>query len=209
MKIAFLILCFLCAILVNLLMFIMMTGIVPFRPPQKPIYIKEPIVLTKQFTGTNDMAAIGATPIYSTLGNKAVDELVASLKAEKEQLAKKAAELATKEELQAKTIAALKTELLQLQEALNKQIVEIQTTEQANLKKLSEMYSKMDPAGAAKLLIEMDKEKAATILSLMSDRSAAAILDSAVQEKDKGTAAATAWTDITRRHEAKKKEKTK
>jgi flagellar motility protein MotE (MotC chaperone) len=189
-----------------MLIFILLTGIIPFRPPPEPVYIKEPLVLTRQIQiGTNDAAAIGATPIYSTLGTKAADELLASLKAEKEQLAKKAAELATKEDLQGK----LKAELIQLQQALDKQIVEIQAIEQVNLKKLSDMYGKMDPAGAAKLLIEMDKEKAATILSLMSDRSAAAILDNAVQEKDKGTAAATAWTDIIRRMEARKKEKTK
>ncbi|MFW6055601.1 MAG: hypothetical protein ACOC9D_06810 [Thermodesulfobacteriota bacterium] len=51
------------------------------------------------------------------------------------------------------------------------------------MKKLSKIYQKRDPAGAAATLASMDKELAVSILSLMRDKYAGEILDNMDREK--------------------------
>lgn len=74
--------------------------------------------------------------------------------------------------------------LQELREELNRLFVQKNEVEQGKIKKLSLIYQKRDPAGAAATLASMDKSLAVSILSMMRDKSAGKILD----QMDKKTA---------------------
>ena len=83
-----------------------------------------------------------------------------------------------------------------------------QASEMANLTRIAEVYSKMDPNNAASLLRQMERERAAKILKLISERKAAAILDASVAEGDEGADAAAEWSDMLRKLKELDTEKT-
>ena len=74
--------------------------------------------------------------------------------------------------------------LEELREELDRLVVEKDDVERDKVKKLSLIYQKRDPAGAAATLASMDKYLAVSILSMMRDKSAGKILD----QMDKKTA---------------------
>jgi flagellar motility protein MotE (MotC chaperone) len=74
--------------------------------------------------------------------------------------------------------------LEELREELDRLFVKKDDVEQNKMKKLSLIYQKRDPAGAAATLASMDKYLAVSILSMMKDKSAGKILD----QMDKKTA---------------------
>jgi len=189
MKFAFILMCVLCAILLSVISAIMVTGRVPGHPPPAP-----PVA-----------AAEPAKPepltVFSDSG-QAVEQLIEALKNEKDLYATKTAELATRAEelkLQEDLLARLKTELQELQVRLDENIYRIDQNELGNMRRLSEVCSKMDAASAADSLMEMDKERAAQLLFMMNERRAAAIMDAAVAKGDQGPAVVAQWADIIRR----------
>jgi flagellar motility protein MotE (MotC chaperone) len=74
--------------------------------------------------------------------------------------------------------------LQELREELNRLFVQKDEVERDRIKKLSLIYQKRDPAGAAATLASLDKSLAVSILSMMRDKSAGKILD----QMDKKTA---------------------
>jgi flagellar motility protein MotE (MotC chaperone) len=74
--------------------------------------------------------------------------------------------------------------LEELREELDRLFVQKDDVERDKIKKLSLIYQKRDPAGAAATLASMDKYLAVSILSMMRDKSAGKILD----QMDKKTA---------------------
>ena len=203
MKGAFLLVSVLCAILMSLLIIGVLTGRVPFAsPPPAPEAAPE-AVKTPEAQVPN--------MVFTDSRGKTVDELIAALNAERESVAKRTTELAAKEEelkLKEEALTRLKTELQGLQAQLDGKIIEITDTERVNLKRLADMCSKMDSTSAGGFLKEMEKERAAIILSMISERSAAAIMDAVVGEGEKGAALVAEWADLIRRLESKKKAKT-
>ena len=199
MKGAFLLVSVLCAILMSLLIIGVLTGRVPFAPPPAaPEVAKAPEAQVPNM-------------VFTDSRGKTVDELIAALNAERESVAKRTTELAAKEEelkLKEEALTRLKTELQGLQAQLDGKIIEITDTERVNLKRLADMCSKMDSTSAGGFLKEMEKERAAIILSMISERSAAAIMDAVVGEGEKGAALVAEWADLIRRLESKKKAKT-
>ena len=201
MKGAFLLVSVLCAVLMSLLVIGVLTGRVPFAPPPPPAPAPE----------AAKPAEAAPNMVFTDSRGKTVDELIAALNKERESVAKQTTELAAKEEelkLKEEAITRLKTELQDLQAQLDGKIIDIADTERVNLKKLADMCSKMDAASAGGFLKEMEKERAAIILSMVSERSAAAIMDAVVGEGDKGAALVAEWADLIRRLESKKKAKT-
>ena len=73
--------------------------------------------------------------------------------------------------------------LTTLREELQELLVQKAERENAKVKKLSRIYQKRDPAGAAVSLASMKKDLAVSILSLMRDKYAGAILDNMDREK--------------------------
>jgi flagellar motility protein MotE (MotC chaperone) len=76
------------------------------------------------------------------------------------------------------------SQLEELREDLDQMLVKKDEVEHDKVKKLSMIYQKRDPAGAAATLASMDKYLAVSILSMMRDKSAGKILD----QMDKKTA---------------------
>jgi flagellar motility protein MotE (MotC chaperone) len=65
----------------------------------------------------------------------------------------------------------------ELRDELDRRFVQKDEVERDKVKKLSLIYQKRDPAGAAETLASMDKYLAVSILSMMRDKSAGKILD--------------------------------
>ena len=112
--------------------------------------------------------------------NPELDQVVAELKMEKEGLSSKKKQL---EELDAR----LKAERAELEEAgrkvakmrdeVSRDVLKIKDDEAANLKRLSKMYTSMEPAGAAKILAALDDAVVVKIMTLMKDADSGLILD--------------------------------
>ncbi len=188
MKALFFTMCVVCAISLSLLSVIMKTGRIPFHAaPPAPVAAAQPS--SESLTVFSD-------------SSKAVEELISALKAERAQYEKKLADLGSREEevrLQESVVQRLQSELRELQAQLDDSIARIAEAEKTNLRRLAEVCGKMDPAGASTSLMQMEKERAAMILSLMNERQAAGILDATVAQGEKGAVLVAEWTDIMRR----------
>lgn len=190
MKFMFLLVCIICAVSWSFLSMIFVTGTIPFREAEK------------------EAAAVAlsaaAKPSHTVFSGErgVVDQLKDALKKEHslyeekmEILASKEAEIVKKEEV----VEALIAQFHELEQKLDEKIVEVQSAEAANFKRLAAVYAKMDSANAATLLSKLDPERAATILSLIGERQAAAILNEAIVQGPNGIESAAEWSDIIRR----------
>ena len=115
-----------------------------------------------------------------TFFNPELDQMVAELKMEKETMATKEKQL---NELEAR-LKADRTELdeasrriSKIQSEVNRDLLRIKDDEAVNLKRLAKMYSSMEPAGAAKIMKELDDTVVVKIMTLMKDAEAGGILD--------------------------------
>ena len=107
MKIAFLLLSILCAVAVSMLMYTLRAGHLPFKPAVEPPPPSNPELTSK------------GIDLFLDGRSKAVDELINALAAERQLTAKKAAELAAREEelrIQSETVTRLTAELKDAQD---------------------------------------------------------------------------------------------
>ena len=74
-------------------------------------------------------------------------------------------------------------QLKRLRTELERLLAEKQTVEKEKVKQLSKIYQKREPAGAARSLADMEKGLAVSILSMMRDKYAGAILDNMDHQK--------------------------
>jgi flagellar motility protein MotE (MotC chaperone) len=133
---------------------------------------------------------------------KIVNKLMEELQTERTTLQKRETDLRSREEAlrqQQEIVAMLKADLQQLQGKIDETIVRTTQSEQANLKRLAERYGKMDPDSVATLLTKMETARAATILLLLGDRQAGAVLAAAVASGTNGVKNAADWSDGIRR----------
>ena len=115
-----------------------------------------------------------------TFFNPELDQIVAELKSEREAMAAREKQMAELE-------ARLKAERAELDEALNnvkklqqqvdRDVFRIKEDEATNLKKLAKMYTAMEPAGAAKILRELDDVIVVKIFTLIKEPEIAVILE--------------------------------
>jgi flagellar motility protein MotE (MotC chaperone) len=113
--------------------------------------------------------------------NPELDQIVSDLKAERDALAAREKQLG---ELEARLRAeraelegALKN-IKTLQQQVDRDLFRIKEDEAGNLKKLAKMYAAMEPAGAAKILRELDDVVVVKILTLVKEAEGALILES-------------------------------
>jgi flagellar motility protein MotE (MotC chaperone) len=113
--------------------------------------------------------------------NPELDQIVADLKSERDALTAREKQLA---ELEARVRAeraeldnALK-DIKKIQQQVDRDIFRIKEEEAGNLKKLAKMYSAMEPAGAAKILRELDDAVVVKVMTLLKEPEAALILES-------------------------------
>ncbi|MDF7800927.1 hypothetical protein P4C99_15735 [Pontiellaceae bacterium B1224] len=140
------------------------------------------------------------TLISSQIG--LVDELVESLQVAREELDASKLRLDKREKnLQElySTYLKLRQETSLLIEDFESQLVKVEESEFKNCKKLSGVYSKMDPASAAQSLKHMEAERVALILSQMESRAMAAIMEEAVTISVDGSESVAQWSDAIRR----------
>ena len=190
MKAMFIFMCIICAISLSILGAIIKTGRVPYHEPPTPVVVKEETIEPAQ----------GLTVF--TEGGKAVEQLVAALKTERASYEKRLQDLAVREEelkFQESLLQDMTDTLDRMQVDLDTRVLRIEEAEKANLRRLADICGKMDAAAAATSLAEMEKKRAAMILSLMNERNAAGIMDAAVGEGPDGPALVAEWVDIIRR----------
>ncbi len=134
--------------------------------------------------------------------HKNVNKLMEDLQNERAAIRKKEAELKGREETlqqQQEVLTLLKSDLQQLQGKLEETTVHTTQSEQANLKHLAQVYTKMEPDSVATLLGKMEIDRAASIIRLLNERQAGAVLAAAVASGTNGTKNASAWSDSIRR----------
>jgi len=187
MRIAFLILAALCGVLLSVLTAVFQTGRMPLRDEARPEHPTQQVV-----TATS----------VRLLGEEALNELIAALGEQRTNYVAKTRMLddsARETEVQKQVIAKLTAELKQLHAAARQSIVELELHERSNLRRLAEVYGRMEPESAVMVLSEMETERAGKLLSMIGERPAAAILSAAVTSLDNGSARAAEWSDIMRR----------
>jgi flagellar motility protein MotE (MotC chaperone) len=99
---------------------------------------------------------------------------------------------------QQEVIPRLKTDLLQLQERIGQITAYPSQEEQAKLKKLAEVYGRMEPDSIAALLARMETGRAAFILYLLGEHKAQAVLAATRASGTNGVRRAMVWTDQVR-----------
>ena len=190
MKAMFLFVSILCGIAWSTLGVIVATGRIPFaaEEPEKVEVAAAP-------------AAAETLTVFPAEAN-VIDELREALNREREAFEKKNADLMAREAAlrdREGIVATLKSELMDLQQKIDEQVVEIEAAEATNFRRLAAVYAKMEAESSAKILAQMELERAAKILSLLGEREAGAIMDATVSQGDNGIETADRWTDAIRR----------
>jgi flagellar motility protein MotE (MotC chaperone) len=183
----FFIICVVSGVAFSLLAVLLATRRVPVHPPASAPQTAPAVAQRIQ---TNDAS------------HKLVNQLMPDVQQARATMLKRAADLRSREEslrLQQEILPMLKSDMQQLQNKLEEAIVRTTPTEQANLKRLAEVYGKMAPDSVATLLSKLETAQAAAILRLLSERQAAAVLAAAVATGSNGVIRAAAWSDSIRR----------
>lgn len=191
MKWLFFAMCMICAVALSMLSYAAASGKVPFFPV--------PEVVGKPH-GKQAMEKV--MPLGDPSGASGVVEMEKSLKEQTELYEKKLASLDERDKeltRRKQIVEEMERKVREVQDKLDGRLVEIDKTEAANIKKLAEIFSKMEPENAASLLMDLERERAARIISMISGRQAAAIFGAAVSTGAKGAKAAADWSDIVRR----------
>lgn len=109
-----------------------------------------------------------------------LDQLLAEVREEKEALKSRAEQLKEFQirlESERQEICTVTQRVWQMQQQLDKNVVQIKEAEQGNLKKLIKMYAAMTPESATKILREMETEQALKILATMRESESAVVLE--------------------------------
>ena len=125
-----------------------------------------------------------------TFFNPELDQIVAELKAERDSLSakeKQMGELAVRLKAERAELDAALNNVKKLQLQVDRDVFRIKEDEAGNLKKLAKMYAAMEPAGAAKILRELDDVIVVKILTLIKEPETALILESLARLGDTET----------------------
>ena len=116
-----------------------------------------------------------------TFFNPELDQIMSELKGERDAVGAKEKQLdelaARLRSERAELDEALKN-IRKLQQQVDRDVYRIKDDEAGNLKKLAKMYSSMEPAGAAKILSELDDVVVVKILGLMKEAETGLVLQS-------------------------------
>jgi flagellar motility protein MotE (MotC chaperone) len=113
--------------------------------------------------------------------NPEMEQLMTELRSERDALAakeKQLNELSSRLRTERAELDDALKAIKKLQQQVDRDIYRIKEDEAANLKKLSKMYASMEPAGAAKILRELDDIIVVKILGLMKEAETGLILES-------------------------------
>jgi flagellar motility protein MotE (MotC chaperone) len=119
-----------------------------------------------------------------TFQNPELNQLMAELKDEREALRARTTQL---DELEARLsterqeICLVTQTVFRLRKELDATVCRVTDEEAVNLKKLAKVYATMSPAGAARILKEMDDDQVVKILALMKEAESAPLLEGLAQ----------------------------
>lgn len=115
-----------------------------------------------------------------TFFNPELDQIVEELKSERDAIAardKQLNELAARLRAERAELDEAVAGMKKMQQQVDRDVFRIKADEAGNLKKLAKMYAAMEPAGAARILRELDDVIIVKILTLTKEAEAAPILE--------------------------------
>jgi len=118
--------------------------------------------------------------IYWSFRTGEIENLADDLRHQKSALARREHELKAIESrmlIEKDEIKRLQEEFQQVHEVFSARIIEVQQSELKNLKTLSNTYASLTPQAAVAVLVEMDDDLSAKILSMMKSEVVAAIFE--------------------------------
>ena len=125
-----------------------------------------------------------------TFFNPEMEQIMDELKSERESMATKEKQLKELETRLRAERSELDDELKKIkaiQLKVDRDVLRIKEDEAGNLKKLAKMYATMEPAGAAKIMRELDDVVVVKILTLMKEPETALVLESFARMGDAET----------------------
>lgn len=125
-----------------------------------------------------------------TFFNPEMEQIVGELKSERDTVAikeKQLAELAARLRAERAELDEELKKMKAIQAKVDRDVMRIKDDEAGNLKKLAKMYAIMDPAGAAKIMRELDDVVVVKILTLMKEPEVALVLESFARMGDPET----------------------
>ncbi len=125
-----------------------------------------------------------------TFFNPEMEQILGELKAERDTVAvkeKQLNELATRLRAERAELDDEMKKMKAIQLKVDRDVMRIKDDEAGNLKKLAKMYATMEPAGAAKIMRELDDVVVVKILTLMKEPETALVLESFARMGDAET----------------------
>lgn len=119
--------------------------------------------------------------------NPELDEMVAELKQQKEDIAaekKTLLELSERIRTERQELIQMTQQVHRIQQEIDQTIIRVRDEEAANLAKLSKTYSAMDPANAALVMKGLDDISLVKVLLVMKETAAAPIIEQIAQKSD-------------------------
>ncbi|HVY70293.1 MAG TPA: hypothetical protein VHH73_10220 [Verrucomicrobiae bacterium] len=118
--------------------------------------------------------------------NPEVDQLVAELKKEKDDLKTREGELrdlGQRLQTEREELKQVTQSIRQMQKEFDQKITKVKEEEAVNLKKMSRIYAAMSPEGAATIMKEMEDEQVVKILVFLKEDQSAPILEALARER--------------------------
>jgi flagellar motility protein MotE (MotC chaperone) len=140
--------------------------------------------------------------------NPEMDQLLQEVKREKEDLAKREAELrelATRLQAERAEINTVTQRVAQLQVEFDQNVTRVKEEETPNLKRLAKLYSNMSPDAIAAILKELDDQTVVKLFSVMKDSESAPLLDAMAKGTDAQAKRAASISEALRRTIPEKK----
>lgn len=134
--------------------------------------------------------------------NPEVDQLIEDLRKQKQDLAKREAELrelATRLQTERAEINLVTQRVAQLQVEFDQNVVRVKEEETPNLKKLARMYSSMTPEAVSAIVKEMDDQTVVKLMSQMKETESAPLLESMTKEGEAQAKRAAAISEALRK----------
>ncbi len=117
--------------------------------------------------------------------NPEMDQLLKEMNLEKQDLAKREAELrelSTRLQAERAEITVVTQRVAQLQAEFDQNVVRMKEEEAPNLKRLAKLYSGMSPEATSAIMKELDDQTVVKLFSVMKDSESAALLDAMARE---------------------------
>jgi flagellar motility protein MotE (MotC chaperone) len=153
---------------------------------------------------TEEQAVVG----FWERHNPETDQLLQEIRREKEDLAKREAELrelATRLQAEQAEINAVTQRVAQLQVEFDQNVIRVKEEEAPSLKRLTRLYASMSPEAVSAIIKELDDQMVVKLFSAMKDSESAPLLDAMAKEGEAQAKRAASISEAMRRVISEKK----